>query len=1425
MLAAVMIVGAVVGVLPALAITSQAAASDTETEVTAGDIAKQYLYQTYLSAEDKVNLDPYMKQYLTNGKYTLYCNPYTGEVYVKDLRSGQFLTSNPYYIGDAYATQTIPAELMSQFQLTFTQKDGTEVIYGSYDWSASRGQILPVVSANTLRLDYTVGDTTTRYLVPNGITRQDFWSDIIIPAQTILLQTIREMVQSLRGEVLRLRDGVGEEDETWTDKDRALNYVYENDEVLASYCVWAASQGGAYSTYQGHKIPGWQFEDVLAYFWNFEPEERVAAGEDIISTFDAWYRVCYVYYKALCGKEGKNYLQYSKMGNATTDYFSLCTNYALKDPNDPKLREAQLRNMQTTYPATAERDKTDDTLFQAIYVLSEGLTNANKRKLQKTINKYAPNYSMDMMYEDEEETQLEPDVEINPVFRLSLEYTLTDKGVQVSLPANSIYYDETLYTIVSIDLLPYMGSGDMNDGGYTFYPDGSGTIIDYDDFAKKNITLSGTIYGQDYTFHAASGANQQPIRMPVYGAVTNEDIYYFEDIYTGRNFYVNADTYAAGTFTYEIRQRKVDEKIYDEVTESTVTRTHYEFYYFSDGNVAIDLPYETTGANAGKQYYYASIEAAEANSRTYLNSAKELPADVPAVTVSGIVAERRANGYLAIVEDGASMCTMNLTINGLSNNPYASSFVSFMPLPQDTYDLSEANASADSVMFTVKCSEKYLGRLTLQYVMLTDKTKAETVGTDYVASYVGMANAYRDYLSVGASAILSLMDSDDLQSQLPLYIETFGVMETIKRFLTIPFEVKVPLTTFEDVQTMYGELTECGITNVKFKLTGYANGGMTDATYPSRLKWEGKAGGKSGFRKLVQYVKANAETGLQIYPEFDFQYIQHDRLFDGIRWKKVAARTVDNRYAFKSIYNSYLQEYDGYREGIIVAPNLITGLYEKFNRRYLKYDNDAISLGSIAGDLSSSYDTDAMTLREDAITYTLQTLAKVAENYQIMSSGGNVYALKYVDHLLSAPIDSSHFRASSYTIPFFGMVMHGTFSYAGGPLNEEGNPDYQILRSVESGACLYFLLSYRNTQYMKEYFDLSQHYSVNYQIWKEDVVSYYNTLNDAIGDLQGHLIVDHQLISGERVVEETETVAARKSLEDEYLAVLKAQIDAAVNSKKRDLQVLRAFYLESLGLIAESIVSDEVMQGQVENVPSKREERKAELIAEMQDYDTYLRYLYDNEDAVLSYVIREVQPNLADQDILHAIDPSGNSVFTSAFVDAVCEKRISLETSQVIGISFDTEALLAQALHLVGLDEDGHSAADVCDPDNAAYDKDFAAFAQALRTYCTEQAQAPSSLHTQDAYKLCIHMEELTYQSAYRYVTDSVSINAAFEANKAYDATIYTIDDGSIVLVTYAKGADKVHFLINYNMFSVRVNIEGMDEITLTSQSFLRIDP
>ena len=103
----------------------------------------------------------------------------------------------------------------------------------------------------------------------------------------------------------------------------------------------------------------------------------------------------------------------------------------------------------------------------------------------------------------------------------------------------------------------------------------------------------------------------------------------------------------------------------------------------------------------------------------------------------------------------------------------------------------------------------------------------------------------------------------------------------------------VPLTSFEDIKTMYNELSEDGISNINFKLTGYANGGMY-SSMPYNLKWEKAIGGKKGFEELVEYAK---ERGFGVYPDIDFAYAWGglNGLFDGLREKRHYAKAIDNR--------------------------------------------------------------------------------------------------------------------------------------------------------------------------------------------------------------------------------------------------------------------------------------------------------------------------------------------------------------------------------------------------------------------------------------------------------------------------------------------------------------------------------------------------
>lgn len=128
--------------------------------------------------------------------------------------------------------------------------------------------------------------------------------------------------------------------------------------------------------------------------------------------------------------------------------------------------------------------------------------------------------------------------------------------------------------------------------------------------------------------------------------------------------------------------------------------------------------------------------------------------------------------------------------------------------------------------------------------------------------------AYRDYLVEKGD--LTALTEDDVNDDIPLYLQTFGTLETVEKIMSIPVNVMTPLTSFENVKTIYDELAENGISNIKFRLTGYANGGMYSGI-PYKLNWEKSVGGKKGYEDLVKYAN---EKGFGVFPDFDFVYVR-----------------------------------------------------------------------------------------------------------------------------------------------------------------------------------------------------------------------------------------------------------------------------------------------------------------------------------------------------------------------------------------------------------------------------------------------------------------------------------------------------------------------------------------------------------------------
>ena len=70
---------------------------------------------------------------------------------------------------------------------------------------------------------------------------------------------------------------------------------------------------------------------------------------------------------------------------------------------------------------------------------------------------------------------------------------------------------------------------------------------------------------------------------------------------------------------------------------------------------------------------------------------------------------------------------------------------------------------------------------------------------------------------------------------------------------------------------------------------------------------------------------------------------------------------------------------------------------------------------------------------------------------------------------------------------------------------------------------------------MKENMYYSEHYSISYEIWHDDVIKYYNILNDALNDCQAATIDNVEFIYSERTPTDSE-VAADKAEADAIAA-------------------------------------------------------------------------------------------------------------------------------------------------------------------------------------------------------------------------------------------------------------------------------------------------
>ncbi len=773
------------------------------------------------------------------------------------------------------------------------------------------------------------------------------------------------------------------------------------------------------------------------------------------------------------------------LANITNEskYAKLKAFYVEKNPFDPALTERAVKEMQKTFPIT---------LKYAIYIFDPTASDRERNQMESIIKEFCPNYTYEEMEYDHNLVEY-TSKEKNPVqFRLALEYYLDESGLSVRLPANGIRFDQSLYQLEYIRILPYMGAGSSEFTGYTMIPDGSGTLVRFEDILKTGSSriLSGSLYGHDYAYHTISGANQQVMRLPIFGLI--EDTVYTESVIAPDE---SVGTESVGTESAASTESADDEEEEDdEETESTQGTT----------------------------------------------AAPEPPAEPKRY--------RRKNGWVAIIEEGDALASITTDHGGNITHKYNSVYTEFNPRPKDSYNLASSISVAGDATWTVVSERKYTGSYRIRYIMLTDLDYAELNNVDtsgcFDTSYVGMAFAYRNELL--RSGKLTKLASEE--KQIPIYLETLGVMDVQDKVLSIPVTVKKALTTFDDIKSITKDLSDAGINNLVYKLTGYLNGGLIN-TVPNKIDVEKVAGNEAGLTDLLNFAK---DEGIELFLDMDFSYAKTDKLFDGFSRKSQAVRTIDDRYTQKRTYSATLQYFTS--TGMIaISPSVFSDIFESAQGDLSKIGVTNLSLGTIGSDLNSDFDEDDPYNREDSKQNVVKTLDKIREaGYSVMMDGGNAYAISYAKHVLNVALDSSNFTYASEAVPMFGLIYHGYLNFAGSATNTAGDIRYEMLKIMENGANPYFILVYRNSEKLKEDVKLSQYFSISYENWKEDLITTYKKLNAALGPVMNAAIVNHEFVIGERIPSDAEIEADKEQERLEAEESSRLEEESALESERKE---------------------------------------------------------------------------------------------------------------------------------------------------------------------------------------------------------------------------------------------------------------------------------
>ncbi len=436
------------------------------------------------------------------------------------------------------------------------------------------------------------------------------------------------------------------------------------------------------------------------------------------------------------------------------------------------------------------------------------------------------------------------------------------------------------------------------------------------------------------------------------------------------------------------------------------------------------------------------------------------------VPLFGIIHEHNQTGFYAHVSEGSEQVILSAHFYGRTNyNRLTSKYY----LREMTRRIIDRAGSGSDMIYTHKTNSSYQ----INYTFLNDDE----------ANYVGAANHYRDYL-LKEELVNKQIFKDDIDLYLSILLgdnepALFG-------------QRRITMTKASEALTIYNELKQLGIENQVVNLMGYSKDG---AAY-SIVKMNYQDSTKD-HQRLASQISKDDNTLL---------LTQNYAISLG---SKRVSNTKDVAKSINRLKMSYTR-----RERLFDDSSTLYYLYPEqsyqkaaSDLKFINKHSVGMQINDIGSYLFSTYDK-TIADRNVGMAY-YKDIVGLYDT--VMLSNPNSYLWGDINGYTNMSITNSQYGIYTDLVPLIPIILQGIMPKYTPYLNFNATGKERLLQMVDFNLYPSFIVTEEDTFKMR-YTSSRNYYSTKYELYKDDIVTTYNYLNDALKHISEAKLLKREVI-------------------------------------------------------------------------------------------------------------------------------------------------------------------------------------------------------------------------------------------------------------------------------------------------------------------------